>query len=505
MLHKLQQLGLRFYLLVGFLLLPSFPEPSEEGSTVSNRALLQHIYAHYNRSYKSNGLSFAEFMEVVKTQRMDVDINRDGKPEILISGDLPFSWWTFFGIYHGEGSSLKELYFVEQHGAYAAQARYTYQPPYIILTMWTHWGGTGVHVGHFDKYIIRCEGDQCDAVKFLYYYEGFAWNEPEVSKSRRFASFQVKGDRIEIWEQGYSMERHLKTYEACSPTGKMYFVSEMPETYTVEPRVYKTYSWEHDHFIETDYRELLAYDVRSSSELYERFIDQWLLSLAGENATPEEQINVYYDFFGVPPEKRHEPMMPCHRFKQRTEFWQMKEPEWFPREIAATYQPLDEGGLLEVAINNECYMATWKVPPLERNIQSLDDIDFLDRRELEGCTSSYLGIQWFDITPSPLPELIVVSGFWDQTMWIFDFGEGDTVKLIFKVTGQIRDESFQGAQLYRKNGQTILKVGRVRNAPLHSIEELERYQSEKFDIYLWDNNLQRFVLQKPSPKNSPSE
>ena len=464
-------------------------------SSVLDNDILHIFYENHNIPFvgevgEGEKPTFEQFTEDVIYQREDIDVNEDGKKEILISGSISFPKWSFFSIYQLDTyNQWAEIHFLESNGWYDSLVQQKISSPYIFVDFLESWGGTGVFSVAIDRNIIRCEQEKCGSISFPYYYQGRSGDGYQSSWRYSKGTSLITGNQIEINNIGYKESNNFKVQEVCDPLGNLMYSTTSQPTYTVDPRVTKKYVWENGNFTETDHKETLGFDVKISSEIYGDGGTVFRInSFAGENATPQHQIETYNNFFGIKDDDIKSPLMlPCLELKGD------KKPIWFSKNIMATSYTLREQ-IFYIAVSEECNMVVWSENKNDNRKLSLEQINFIAKRKIEGCNSNFLSFQWINITPSELPELVVTSGFLNQTAWIFDIEK--SAELIHQAKGVVHDESMIGIQVQLIDKHIFLTVG----LPYHKegcLTSFECFSLEKeYEAYIWDDSLQKFILQQ---------
>lgn len=433
--------------------------------------------------------TFEQFAEDVIYQREDIDVNEDGEKEILISGSISFPKWSFFSIYHFDTSNQwKEVYFLESHGWYDSLVQPNFSPPYIFVDFLKSWGGTGVFSVAIDRNIVRCKEEKCDSISFTYYYEGRSGDGYQSSWAYSKGTSSITNNQIEINNIGYKQSSSYATKEVCDPSGNLWHNSVFQPAYTVSPHIARKYIWENNKFTEVNSKEIAGFNVNISSDSYGYGRAVFMInSFAGENASPQHQIETYYDFFGIKDDSTKSPLMlPCFELKGD------KNPIWFPKNILMTDYRLDDN-FYYVAVNEQCDMAIWVWNSNDETASSLEQMKFITKQKLEGCDSNFLSFQWINITQASLPELVVTSGFLHQTAWIFDVEKGAELK--YKASGIVRDENMAGVQVQLKDKHILLTIG----LPYHKEDCLTTFEcfslEKQYETYIWDDKAQKFILQ----------
>jgi len=454
------------------------------------------ILRNFHESHKipfvgDNGKpTFKQFMEDVVYQREDVDVNEDGKKEILLSGSISFPKWSFFSIYQlNTSNQWTEIYFLESHGWYDSLVQQKYSSPYIFVDFLESWGGTGLFSVAIDRHFIRCEQDICDSISFPYYYERRSGNGVQSSWAYSNSRFFIAENQVEIKSIGYSISNDYKVQEVCDLWGNLMY-SETPQpTYTVDTRIAQKYVWDNGKFTETDHKEIPSFDIKISSEIYgDRDVAFMIASLAGENATPQQQIEIYNEFFGISDYNSNFPItLPCLEIKRNENLI------WFPKNIMVTNAVLGEKNF-RVAVSKECNMVIWSENKNDNRKESLEQISFIAKRKIDSCNPNFLSFQWINITQSELPELVITSGFLNKTVWFFDIE--DNAKLVYQAKGIVRDESMMGVDVQLIDEHIILTIG----LPYHKQDCLTSFEcfllEKEHETYIWDNSLQEFILQQ---------
>ena len=150
-------------------------------------------------------MTFDEFSKYSIYSREDVDINNDGKKEILLSGSMGFPIWAFFILYtknsHGE---LQELYYSDAVGWYVANAQFKVELPYIFVDFLTTYGGTGFYSYGSERNIVRCTRSNCDAVSYRY----FSGN---TSGDYHVSSADVSENQVGIKVNGFYVNTRIRS------------------------------------------------------------------------------------------------------------------------------------------------------------------------------------------------------------------------------------------------------------------------------------------------------
>lgn len=463
----------------------------DKESSVLDNNILHTFYESHNIPAVGNGdkPTFEQFAEDVIYQQENIDINEDGEKEILISGSISFPKWSFFSIYYLDTSNQwEEIYFLESHGWYDSSVQQTFSPPYIFVDFLESWGGTGVFSVAIDRNIVRCKEEKCDSISFTHYYEGRSGDGYQSSWAYSKGTASIIDNHIEINNIGYKQSSNYTTKEVCDPSGNLWYNSVFQPTYTVNPHITKKYIWENNKFTEINSKEISGFNMNISSGSYGYGRAVFMInSFAGKNASPQHQIETYNDFFGIKDDNTNSPFMrPCFELKGD------KKPIWFPQNILMTDYHLNDN-FYYVAVNEQCDMVIWAWNSNDGNISSLEQMKFITKQKVEGCDSNFLSFQWINITQTSLPELVVTSGFLNQTTWIFDVEKG--AELIYKASGIVRDESMAGVQVQLKDKHILLTIG----LPYHKEDCLTTFEcfslEKEYETYVWDNTSTKFILQ----------
>ncbi|MBK9007568.1 MAG: hypothetical protein IPM31_11315 [Anaerolineae bacterium] len=460
-------------------------------SSVPDNDILRIFYENHNISAVGNGdkPTFEQFAGDVIYQREDIDVNEDGKKEILISGSISLPKWSFFSIYQLDTSDQwGEIYFLESRGWYDSLVQQKFSHPYIFVDFLGSWGGTGVFSVAIDRNIVRCKEEKCDSISFTRYYEGRSGDGRQSSWGYSKGTSSIIDSHIEINVVGYKQSSNYTTNEVCDPSGNLWYNSVFQPTHTVNPHITKKYIWENDKFTEINSKEIPGFNVNISSDSYGDGRAVFMInSFAGENASPQHQMETYNDFFGIKDDTTESPLtLPCFELKGD------QNPIWVPKNILMTDYHLNDKSYY-VAVNEKCDMVIWTWNSNDGNISSLEQMRFITKQKVEGCDSNFLSFQWVNITQTSFPELVIRSGFLHQTAWIFDVEKG--AELIYKASGIVHDEDTAGVQVQLKDKHILLTIG----LPYHKedcVTTFECFSLEKqYEIYVWDDTSQKFTLQ----------
>ena len=427
------------------------------------------------------GMTFDEFSTNLIYTREDVDINNDGRKEILFSGSIVIPpAWVFFILYANDSSNgLQELYYSEAVGWRLADVQFKVVLPYMLVDFLTTSGGTGYSSYYAERNIVRCTESTCDSVS----YRLFSGN---TAGDYHASSATISGNQIEIKVSGFYVESESVTETVCDPTGKEYSLNKERDRYYVDTSYYYKYSWEDNRFLETDYQETPAFEVPGFFDgTYIGIIPHLISRSVQPNSTMQQTLNTYFDFFDATTSERNNiPTIPCNQVRE--------ESDWLPYSIPTTVYNLENEDYFAV-VSNMCKLVVWK-----KNADifepSLKDLEIIGRESLAGCNPDFISFQWMNITGNDIPELIITSGISQQTIWIYDVSE--SVKLIHQASGFSRENPMVGVQLLKINNDIVLKVGlpRSNGQCLYAFECF--LLNKEFETFLWNNETQTFI---PAP------
>ena len=455
-----------------------------KGTPTSDNAVIQTIFkSHPHPVFSVNeeppppGLTFEEFSKNLVYTREDVDINNDGKKEILLSGSTSLPNWAFFVIYKDKDKpELQELYYSDALGWHSASLQFKVELPYIFADFLTTSGGTGYSSYYAERNVVRCTESDCASVPYRY-FSGTTGGDYHSS------SADISGNQVEIKVNGFYVSSGPVSETVCDPTGKKYSLDKEQSRYYVDTSYYYKYSWKDNHFLETDYQETPAFEVTGFfNGAYTNKISYIISDSVKPDATIQQTLDAYFDFFGATAHERNNPpTIPCAEVN--------KDSNWLPYSIPTTIYETKAHDYF-AAVNNMCKLVIWK-----KNADILDptlsDLEILGREALTNCQPDFISFQWMNITGSDIPELIITSGISKQTIWICDVSQ--SVKLIHQVTGFSRENPFVGVQLQKINSDIVLKIG----LPHSNGQCLDAFKcfflDKEFDSFLWNNEKQSFV------------
>ena len=428
------------------------------------------------------GMTFEEFSKYLVYTREDVDINDDGRKEILFSGSMAIPpAWVFFLLYTNDNrNGLQELYYSETVGWRLADTQFKIVLPYMLVDFLTTSGGTGYSSYYSERNIVRCNESNCDSIAYRY-FSGDTAGDYHVS------SANISENQVEIKVSGFYVYSEPATETVCDTTGKEYSLNKEDHRYYVDTSYYRKYSWENNHFLQTDYRETPAFEVPGFFDgTYTGFIPALIRESIGSDATIQQTLDAYFEFFGATTEERNSPpVIPCNEVNQ--------DSNWLPYSIPTTvYQEMEEHNYY-AAVNNVCKLIVWKKKS-DVFDPKLSDLEIIGRERLVDCNPDFISFQWMNFTGSDIPELIITSGISKQTIWIYNVSE--SVKLIHQASGFSREDPMVGVQLQKISKDIILKVGLPRSNG-HCLEAFNCFSLDKeFETFLWNNEMQTFV---PAP------
>jgi len=423
------------------------------------------------------GMTFEEFFKYLVYTREDIDINNDGRKEILFSGSTVFPPWAFFIIYtNNSNEELQELYYSESVGWHGASAQFKVEPPHILVDFLTTSGGTGYSSYYAERNIVRCTESACDSVSYRY-FSGSTAGDYHTS------SANISKNQVEIRVNGFYIVSEPVTEIVCDPMGKEYSRKNEHDRYLVDTGYYYKYSWEDNRFLETDYQEIPAFEVSGFTDgLYTNTISYIISESLEADATIQQTLDAYFDFFGaMTDERENPPTIPCNEVDANS--------NWLPYSIPTTvYQEMEDQDYF-AAVNSECKLVVWKNDS-EIFDPTLSDLETIGRERLVDCSPDFISFQWMNFTGSDIPELIVTSGISQQTIWIYDVSK--TLKLIYQAGGFSRDNPIVGVQLQKISNDIVLKIGLPRNNG-QCLDDFNCFFLDKeFDTLLWNNEKQSF-------------
>jgi len=457
---------------------------------VSDTLILQSLFKNHpppvfsvNEEPPSNpGMTFDEFSKYLIYTREDVDINSDGRKEIFFSGSTSLPNWAFFIIYRSnDKQGLQELYYSEAIGWHGAKVQSKVESPYIFVDFLTTSGGTGYSSYYSERNIVRCIESTCDSITYRY-FSGDTAGDYHVS------SANISENQVAIKVSGLYVYSESVTENVCDPTGKEYSLDKEHNRYYVDATYYYKYSWEDNRFTETDYQETPAFEVPGFFDgTYIGFIPAIIRESMGTDATIQQTLDTYFDFFGATAnERKSPPTIPCKEVNQ--------DSNWLPYSIPTTvYQGMKDQDYF-AAVNNMCKLVVWKKNS-EIFYPKLTDLEIIGRESLTDCSPDFISFQWMNITGSDIPELIITSGISKQTIWIYDVSE--SVKLIHQATGFSRGNPLVGVQLQKISNDIVLKVGLPRSNG-QCLDAFNCFLLDKeSEPFIWNNETQSFV---PAPQ-----
>lgn len=473
-----------FIITTVLLLLPSCGSPNQS-SLVSDAAILQTLFENhpppvFSISDPSETMTFDEFSDSLTYKREDIDINTDGKREILLSGSTSFPYWAFYIIYLvDDKQQVQEMYYSEVVGWYSADVQSSINLPYVFVDFLTSTGGTGFFTSGSRRNIVRCVDTVCDSISYKYF-------SADTLGSYDYSSLDISGDQIEIKVSGFYVEMKPVSETACDATGNEYFSNEARNHYYVDTSYYYKYSWKDNHFLETDYQETPAFEVPGFFDgIYTGTIPSLIKESVKPDATIQQTLEAYFDLFGATTDERKSPpTFPCDEVNA--------DSNWLPYSIPTTIHKTEDHNYF-AAVNNMCKLVVWKENS-DTFQSSLDDLEIVGRENLADCNPDFISFQWMNITASDTPELIITSGISKQTIWVYDVSE--SVKLLHQATGFSRENPLAGVQLQKISNSIILKVGLPRSNG-QCLDAFKCFLFDKeFETFLWNNETHTFV---PAP------
>jgi len=424
------------------------------------------------------GMTFEEFSKNLIYVREDVDINNDGAKEILLSGSTALPNWAFFVIYKGnDKQELDELYYSEAVGWHSASAQFKVDLPYIFADFLTTSGGTGYSSYYAERNIVRCTESNCASIPYRY-FSGTTGGDYHSS------SANISENQVEIKVNGLYVASESVSEIVCDPTGKEYSLDKEQSRYYVDTSYYYKYSWKDNHFLETEYQATPAFEVSGFFDgNYTGVIPALIRESIGTEATIQQTLDAYFDFFDATlDERKNPPAIPCNEVN--------KDSNWLPYSIPTTvYQETKDQDYF-AAVNNMCKLVVWKKDSDVWDAK-LNDLNIIGREYLTDCNPDFISFQWMNITGNDIPELIIISGISKQTVWIYMLSE--SMKLIHQASGFSRDNPMIGVQVQKSNNDIVLKIGLPRSNG-KCLDAFNCFLLDKeFEDFHWNDEKQTFV------------
>ena len=196
----------------------------------------------------------------------------------------------------------------------------------------------------------------------------------------------------------------------------------------------------------------------------------------------QETLNAYFDFFDATASERgHIPTIPCNQVHDET--------DWLPYSIPTTIFSFDDRDYF-AAVNNLCKLVVWK-QDFDVIEPSTKDLKIIGRERLSKCNPDFISFQWMNITGRDIPELIIISGISEQTIWIYDVS--GSVKLLHQANGFSRENPMVGVQVQKISNDIVLKVGLPRSNG-QCLDAFNCFSlDEEFETFRWNNETQTFV------------
>lgn len=424
------------------------------------------------------GMTFEEFSKYLVYTRENVDINNDGREEIVISGSMSLPNWAFFAIYKSnDKQEIQELYYSEAVAWHSASAQFQLELPYIFADFLTTSGGTGYSSYYAERNIVRCTESSCASIPYRYF-------SGTTDGDYHSSSADISENQVEIKVNGLYVVSETVPEIVCDPTGKEYSSDNEQSRYYVDTSYYYTYLWKDNRFLEIEYQATPAFEVSGFFDgNYTGVIPSLIKETVGSDGTMQQALDAYFDFFGASVEERDSPpTVSCNKIN--------KDSNWLPYSIPTTiYQEMQDQDYF-AAVNNLCSLVVWK-----KNSDifdpTLSDLKIIGRDRLADCNPDFISFQWMNITGSNVPELIITSGISKQTIWIYDVDQ--SVKLLYQTTGFARENPLVGVQLQKINNDIMLQVGLPRSNG-QCLNAFHCFLLDKeFEAFRWNNETQTFV------------
>ena len=479
----------RLFLLISIIMLELHVPGNFTYQNVSDDEVINYFF-NVHPFYTPSGetMTLEQFSKQLQYTRQNLDVNKDGEEEIIFYGSL--SHISFFAIYTPDSDQLNEISYFSEPSIYQTDIQVHWKNPYLIVDTLSRFGGSNSRVNDITKRIIRCESQSCDYIEFPYLHESLTWGLHPALDDLHFIETDVNIDKNTIQLTTYGMQTYTELTPSimCDIDGNQFTFGNYETEHYVIPLQKITYEWKKNNFVKLEDTLKPGYVTsnRYIESIFTRNQLTYLLKhIAGETGTSVEQLNLYYDFFNVPKQKRDKSFyLPCTQVKR-------EYANWFPTNTVSTSTTIDEEEVY-FTINSQCEMVAWKLNDVQ-SVESLDDISVLKRFTLDDCNTESLYFQWMDITESETSELLITSGISNTHLWIFDII--DSFELVEEFTGIPRSEDMLGVSVQVIDDE-IHVISGLPFRETGCVEHLDCYTlNNPFRTAKWNRSIQSFELQ----------
>ncbi|TAH51424.1 MAG: hypothetical protein EYC68_10940 [Chloroflexota bacterium] len=475
-----------------------YPTPTPFSISSPNPTDLELIRLIVNWHYPDFYLTDSEIAIMKNTydafSRTNQDVNGDGKPEVIIIGQIA-DYGSYLAIlqYDENSDRWQEMHYLANFATWAGhEIGIKINKNRVVISTEAGWHGTGMQGATWSQTWLQCSETKCDKT-WISPILDFEWQEQGTYSSIYYnltTELQVNKDSITLTKQSFG----IATEYIWEPNNDRY-----PGTThkTVGPRLVETYKWDGNKYALAERKEIsLQQDIiRESDQATVNTIDFINQTISKHYWKQDPVVSTFFymdeqgrdkaiaSFWGIEGTLHNNGLWGSKVFNP-------KDGSTLPGPVAAARTT--KGNDLIAAVlgakrNDKCRLVIHKL-----NGEQFERIAYHDIE----CTPSFTRVVWLDIDRDNKEELLFITIPKEQVerQKLYIYRVGKELEAIAHLSGTLNGPDGAGVRWEQQNGATIFFAGIAPAAECDAFSCLDT--TRRWKTYRWDKTRNALVEEK---------
>lgn len=449
----------------------ALPVPTDEN-------LLRFVWKNHPLPNQES-ISFEQFLKIIHWKRSALDVNRDGRNEILLSVTASTQNIGSFSIFSTRKQGLTELFFTQKSAWYDLEIDFEPRDNSILLRWLEKNGGSNVRTTDLHEEFIRCAGETCSSISYQRYswITSFGPSEAVSSTSITITQPFMEGDMITLKSYAYQAGSNPHSQICYDANGTQWGISRIKPYTILGPETLTLYRWNGQSFDLLSRRETRPGMAISNENPLNRSLFENLLYVLHDR------------WYGGQIDKQQIEQDYRHFFDLQT----ASEPcgESSPLSLASIYWK-DTGAEI-VYTGQTCRLQIWHQPDW-RSIHSMEDISIIERFDFP-CQPASIRLLANDLNDDNQAEVWVSSTqSFQETIYFFQITP--KFQKLGELSGFLREPNFHGIEWEERGENLIFYAGKPFWNESSCRASLSCYTSleQAYDCFQWKPEENHFIL-----------